>query len=97
MSTPQCPTHYTPDGRCDVLDIVVHQNVRLSEFNVSYILEPIAYQSFRIIWELGETLDPVEKSDWERLHSRASEVILLEQKLILLKKLIRQMATLQRH
>jgi hypothetical protein len=27
---PQCCTYYTPEGRGDVLDIVVHQNVRLS-------------------------------------------------------------------
>jgi hypothetical protein len=31
IPAPQCSTHYTPDGRGDVLDIVVHQNVRLSE------------------------------------------------------------------
>jgi hypothetical protein len=32
---PQCSTHYTPDGRGDVLDTVVHQNVRLSEVTVA--------------------------------------------------------------
>jgi hypothetical protein len=34
---PQGPTHCTPDGRGDVLDIVVHQNVRLSEVTVTGI------------------------------------------------------------
>jgi hypothetical protein len=27
ISAPQCPTHYSPAGNGDVLDIVVHQNV----------------------------------------------------------------------
>jgi hypothetical protein len=27
ISAPQCPMHYKPDGRSNVLDIVVHQNV----------------------------------------------------------------------
>jgi hypothetical protein len=27
ITSPQCSTHYTPDGSGDVLDIVVHQNV----------------------------------------------------------------------
>jgi hypothetical protein len=31
ISVPQSPTHYTPPGSCDVLDIMIHQNVRLSE------------------------------------------------------------------
>jgi hypothetical protein len=38
ISALQCSTHYTPDGRGDVLDIVVHQNVRLSEVIVNDIL-----------------------------------------------------------
>jgi hypothetical protein len=29
ISTPQSPTHYSPAGNGDVLDIVVHQNIRL--------------------------------------------------------------------
>jgi hypothetical protein len=37
--TPQCSTHCTPDGRGDVLDIVVHQNDRLSEFIVTDVLD----------------------------------------------------------
>jgi hypothetical protein len=31
---PEFPTHYRPAGNCGVLDIVVRQNVRLSEVNV---------------------------------------------------------------
>jgi hypothetical protein len=31
ISAPQCCMHYTSNGRGDVMDIVVHQNIRLSE------------------------------------------------------------------
>jgi hypothetical protein len=31
ISAPQCPTHYSPAGNADMLDIVVHKNVRLSK------------------------------------------------------------------
>jgi hypothetical protein len=39
ISAPQCPTHYSPTGNGDVLDIVVHKNVQLSEVTVSDILD----------------------------------------------------------
>jgi len=39
ISAPQGPTHYSPAGNGDVLDIVVHQNVRLSEITVSDTLD----------------------------------------------------------
>jgi hypothetical protein len=38
ISVPQCPTHCSPAGNCDVLNIVVHKNVWLSEVIVSDIL-----------------------------------------------------------
>jgi hypothetical protein len=31
ISAPQCQTHYSPVGNGDVLDIVVHKNIRLSD------------------------------------------------------------------
>jgi hypothetical protein len=31
ISAPQCSTQYSPAGNGDVLDIVVHQNIRVSE------------------------------------------------------------------
>jgi hypothetical protein len=37
ISASQYPTHYSPTGNGDVLDIVVYKNVRLSEFIVSDI------------------------------------------------------------
>jgi hypothetical protein len=39
ISAPQCPTHYSPAGTGDVLNIVVHKNIRLSDGNASDILD----------------------------------------------------------
>jgi hypothetical protein len=39
ISAPQCPTHYSPAGNGDVLDVVVHKNVQLSEVTVTDILD----------------------------------------------------------
>jgi hypothetical protein len=39
ISAPQCPTHYSPAGNGDVLDIVVHQNIRMSDVTVFDILD----------------------------------------------------------
>jgi endonuclease/exonuclease/phosphatase (EEP) superfamily protein YafD len=50
-STPQYPLRYTPGGRGDVLDFVVHQNARLSEVTAILVSDhlPIMFT----------TLDPV--------------------------------------
>jgi hypothetical protein len=39
ISAPQCPTHYSHVGNGDVLDIVVHQNIRVSDVIVSDIFD----------------------------------------------------------
>jgi hypothetical protein len=39
MSAPQCPTYYSTAGSDDVLDIVAHQNIRVSDVIVSDILD----------------------------------------------------------
>jgi hypothetical protein len=39
ISAPHCPTRYSPAGNGDGLDIVIHQNVRLSEVIVSDVLD----------------------------------------------------------
>jgi endonuclease/exonuclease/phosphatase (EEP) superfamily protein YafD len=39
ISASQHPTHFVPDGRGDVLDIVVHKDVRLSEVSVLDIMD----------------------------------------------------------
>jgi hypothetical protein len=41
---PQCPTHYSLAGNGDVLNIVVHQNIRVSGVIVSDILDAVNYQ-----------------------------------------------------
>jgi hypothetical protein len=79
ISAPQCPTHYSPAGNGDVLDIVVHQNNRVSGTTVSDILDS---DHLQIIFH---TLDhvkirnlqkPIEKfTDWDRFQSVASELI----------------------
>jgi hypothetical protein len=79
ISTPQCPTHYSPAGNCDVLDIVVHKNVRLSEVIVSDVLDshhpPIVFHLLDHI-STRNLSDPVVKfTDWRRFQSLASELI----------------------
>jgi hypothetical protein len=39
ITEPRYPTHYTPSGNGDVLDIVVQRNVRLSEVQLLEILD----------------------------------------------------------
>jgi hypothetical protein len=39
ISAPQCPTHYSHEGNGDVLDIVVQQNIRVSDVIVCDILD----------------------------------------------------------
>jgi hypothetical protein len=39
IMAPQCPTHFLPDGRNNVLYILAHQNVQLSEVTVPDILD----------------------------------------------------------
>jgi hypothetical protein len=39
VSAPQCPNHHSPAGNGDMLDIVVHQNIRVSDVIVSDILD----------------------------------------------------------
>jgi hypothetical protein len=67
-SAPRCPTHYSPAGNGDVLDISVHNNVRLSEVIVSDILNsdhlPIIFHLLDRIRTRNLT-DPLEKfTDW---------------------------------
>jgi hypothetical protein len=39
ISAPRYLTHYTPSGNGDVLDIMVHRNVRISDANILEILD----------------------------------------------------------
>jgi hypothetical protein len=69
ISAPECSTHSTPDGKGDVLDIVVHQNIRLSEVTATQILDSDQLRIMFIILETvrtRQTLDPIEKlMNWE--------------------------------
>jgi hypothetical protein len=70
ISAPQCPTHYSTVGNGDVLDIVVHKNIRLSNVIVSVILVsdhlPIIFHILDRI-RTKNVSAPLEKiTDWER-------------------------------
>jgi hypothetical protein len=79
ISAPQCLTHYSPAGNGDVLDIVVHQHVRMSEVIVSAILDldhlPIVFHLLDHIRTRNPS-DPVDKFvDFECFQRLASELI----------------------
>jgi hypothetical protein len=44
ISAPQCPTHYSSSGNGDVLGIVVHEIIGVSDVIVSDILAQITYK-----------------------------------------------------
>jgi hypothetical protein len=50
IPVPQHPTHFVPDGRGDILDIVVHEDIRLSKVKFLGILDQITYLSSSASW-----------------------------------------------
>jgi hypothetical protein len=80
MSAPRCPTHYSPVGSGDVLDIVVHKNIRLSNVIVSDILDSGHLATTFHILDHVRTLNfspPIEKfKDWERFENITSLLVL---------------------
>jgi hypothetical protein len=79
ISAPQHPNHYSHAGNGDVLDIVVHQNIRVSDVIVSDILGsdhlPIVFHILDHV-KIRNLSEPVEKfRDRERFQSLASELI----------------------
>jgi hypothetical protein len=64
ISAPQHPTHFVSDGRGDVLDIVAHKDVWLSEVKMMDIMDsdnlPIMFCILDHV-KAREILDPVEK------------------------------------
>jgi hypothetical protein len=79
FSEPQNPIHYSLAGNSDVLDIVVHQNIRLSHVIVSDILDS---DYLRIVFQILEHVDtkklskPFEKfTDSERFQNLACKLI----------------------
>jgi hypothetical protein len=79
ISAPQCPTHYSPSGNGDMLDIVVHQIISVSDVIVSDILDsdhlPIIFHMLDHD-KIRNLLEPIEKfTDWDRFQSLTSELI----------------------
>jgi hypothetical protein len=63
ISAPQCPTHYSSAGNGDMLNIVVHQNSRVSDVIVSDILDsdhlPIIFHILHHI-KIRNLSEPIE-------------------------------------
>jgi hypothetical protein len=79
ISAPQDPTHFVPNVRSDVLDIVVHKDVRLSEVRFLDIMDsdhlPIMICILDHI-KAREILGPVKKfTDWERFKNLDSALV----------------------
>jgi hypothetical protein len=79
ISALQCPTHYSPAGYGDVLDIAVHQNIRLSDVIASDILDsdhlPVVFYILDHV-KTRNLSEPVEKfTDWEWFQSLASDLV----------------------
>jgi hypothetical protein len=79
ISTLLCPTHYSSAGNGDVLDIVVHKNIRLSNVIVSDILDsdhlPIIFHILDQV-RTKNVSAPLEKfTDWEQFQNLASNLI----------------------
>jgi hypothetical protein len=79
ISAPQCPTHCTPSGNGDVLDIVLHRNVRISEVTVVDVLDsdhlPLLFHMLDHV-SVRDISAPVEiHTDLERFQNLASDLI----------------------
>jgi hypothetical protein len=76
ISAPQYPTHYSPAGNGDVLDIVVHQNIRLSDILESDHI-PIIFHILDHV-KIRNISEPIEKfTESDRFQSLASKLISL--------------------
>jgi hypothetical protein len=70
---PKHLTHFVPNGRSYVLDIVVHKDVRLLDVRVLDIMDSDHLPNMFCILEFW---DPVEKfTDWEWFQSLASALV----------------------
>jgi hypothetical protein len=73
ISVPQQPTHYSPVGYGDMLDIVVRKNVKMSHVIVSDILDS---DHLPIVFHILDLSEPTEKfTDCDRFQSFTSELI----------------------
>jgi hypothetical protein len=74
------PTHYSPAGNGDMLNLVVHQNIRVPDVIVSDILDldhlPIIFHILDHA-KIMNLLGPIEKfTHWDRFQNLVSESIL---------------------
>lgn len=71
FSVPQYLTHYTAKGNGDILDILVHGNVQLSDATESDALKsdhlPIVCQDHIRIKDISDSVE--NHTDWERFRS----------------------------
>jgi hypothetical protein len=79
ISAPQRPTHYFSVGNGDVLDVVVHKNIRISNVTVSDILDsdhpPIIFHILDHVTTQNVSA-PLEKfTEWERFQSLALNLV----------------------
>jgi hypothetical protein len=76
ISAPRHPTHYTPSGNGDVLDVVLHRNVRISDINILEILDsdhlPILFHMLDHVSTRDNSASIEIQTDWEQFQSLAS-------------------------
>jgi hypothetical protein len=81
ISAPRYPTHYTPSGNGDVLDIVLHKHVRISEVDILEILDsdhlPILFHMLDHVSIRDTSVSVETHTDWERFESPVSDLISL--------------------
>jgi endonuclease/exonuclease/phosphatase (EEP) superfamily protein YafD len=72
ISAPRHPTHYTPAGNGDMLDVVLHRNVCISDINVLEILDS---DHLLILFHMLDHISTRDNSarieihtDWEQFH-----------------------------
>jgi hypothetical protein len=77
---PQCPTHYSLVGNGDVLDTVVHKNIRLPNVIVSGILDsdhlPIIFHILDHVRTKNISAPLKKITDWERRHAPLQPLLL---------------------
>jgi hypothetical protein len=76
---------------CDIFDIVIHQNVRLSDVTVSDVLDSDHLPVIFNILDYVSARDPLAwvgaRTDWDLFRSPASDLIQPQLQIELLKKL----------
>jgi hypothetical protein len=79
ITAPRCPTRYSPAGNSDVLDILLHQNIRVPDVIASDILDsdhlPIIFHILGYV-NIKNLSERIEKfTNWDRAECLVSELI----------------------